>query len=92
MAGTGKSVSRPRSNAIYFAAFCCSTRPPATPRCVPESLETLRRYTDHAWYETRDRRHLFHFSDGGVTLLNQRAMVQLLALLAWDPRAYGTLA
>ena len=37
-------------------------------------------------------RHLFHFSDGGVTLLNQSAMVQLLALLAWDPRAYGRLA
>ena len=52
----------------------------------------LRRYTDHAWYETRDRRHLFHFSDGGVTLLNHSAMVQLLALLAWDPRASGTLA
>jgi Glycosyl hydrolase family 76 len=53
---------------------------------------TIRRYTDYVWDHTRDRHDRFHLSDGGVTLLNQSAVVQLLALLAWDPGAYGTLA
>jgi hypothetical protein len=52
----------------------------------------MRAYTDLAWSERRDRRDRFHFSRGGVTLLDQSAMVQLLALLAWDPGAYRKLA
>ena len=79
-------------NAIYFRNLLLLHAATGDAALRAEILETLRRYTDHAWYETRDRRHLFHFSDGGVTLLNQSAMVQLLALLAWDPRAYGRLA
>jgi len=54
-------------------------------------IDTIRTYSDHAWDRTRDRRDRFHLSDGGVTLLNQSAIVQLLALLAWNSSAYGTL-
>jgi hypothetical protein len=79
-------------NAIYFRNLLLLHAATGDAALRAEILETLRRYTDHAWYETRDRRDLFHFSDGGVTLLNQSAMVQLLALLAWDPGAYGRLA
>lgn len=79
-------------NAIYFRNLLLLHAATGNAALRAEILETLRRYTDHAWYETRDRRDLFHFSDGGVTLLNQSAMVQLLALLAWDPGAYGRLA
>jgi hypothetical protein len=57
-----------------------------------EITDTVRAYSDHAWSERRDRHDGFHFSSGGVTLLDQSAMVQLLALLAWDPGAYRKLA
>lgn len=79
-------------NAIYFRNLLLLHAATGDAALRAEILETLRRYTDHAWHERRDRRHLFHFADGGVTLLNQSAMVQLLALLAWDPGAYGRLA
>jgi hypothetical protein len=55
-------------------------------------IETIRGYTDHVWEHRRDRHDRFHLSDGGVTLLNQSAIVQLLALLAWNPSEYGKLA
>ena len=79
-------------NAIYFRNLLLLHAATGDAALRAEILETLRRYTDHAWYQRRDRRHLFHFSHGGVTLLSQSAMVQLLALLAWDPSAYGRLA
>ncbi|HZU61399.1 MAG TPA: hypothetical protein VE983_10555, partial [Solirubrobacteraceae bacterium] len=48
-------------------------------------------FADAAWTEARDRSHLFHLR-GRPTLLDQSAMVQILALLAWEPAAYGRLA
>jgi hypothetical protein len=49
-------------------------------------------YADAAWTTARDRRDRFRFSRGGPTLLDQSAMVQVYALLAWDPADYGALA
>jgi hypothetical protein len=57
-----------------------------------EMIEALRRYVDWAWEERRDRRDRFHLDPGGVTLLNQSGIVQVLALLAWDPVSYGRIA
>jgi predicted alpha-1,6-mannanase (GH76 family) len=57
-----------------------------------EITDTVRAYVDGAWSERRDRHDGFHVSSRGVTLLDQSAMVQLLALLAWDPGAYRKLA
>ena len=56
-----------------------------------EIVASLRAYADWAWNEHRDRRDRFRVSsqDG---LLDQSAMVQLLALLAWEPGAYHRLA
>ena len=87
-----RASARPRSTRSTSATFCCSTRRRATPHCVPRSSRRFvatptARGTSGAIAAT-----CFHFSSGGVTLLNQSAMVQLLALLAWDPRAYGRLA
>jgi hypothetical protein len=62
------------------------------PRLQSDIIDHLRRYADDAWDRRRDRRDRFHLPDGGVTLLNQSAIVQLLALLAWDPAAYEKLA
>jgi hypothetical protein len=53
---------------------------------------TLSAYADAAWTTARDRHDRFRLSRGGVTLLDQSAMVQIYALLAWDPADYGALA
>jgi hypothetical protein len=57
-----------------------------------EIVEAIKDYVDRGWDEWRDRRGLFYVPNGGVTLLNQSAMVQLLALLAWDPCEYVRIA
>jgi predicted alpha-1,6-mannanase (GH76 family) len=49
-------------------------------------------YAEAAWVTRRDRRDRFRFGRGGPTLLDQSAMVQVYALLAWDPVEYGALA
>jgi Glycosyl hydrolase family 76 len=79
-------------NAIFFRNLLL-LHPVTRDRALQTDIvDTIRRYADHAWDHTRDRHDRFHLSDGGVTLLNQSAVVQLLALLAWDPGAYGSLA
>jgi hypothetical protein len=54
-------------------------------------LEAMRGYADWAWNAARDSDDRFRLPNGGLTLLNQSAIVQLLALLAWDPGRYGLL-
>jgi hypothetical protein len=49
-------------------------------------------YAEAVWATRRDRYDRFHFARGGRTLLDQSAMVQVYALLAWNPRDYGALA
>jgi predicted alpha-1,6-mannanase (GH76 family) len=49
-------------------------------------------YADAAWNTARDRHDRLRLSRGAVTLLDQSAMVQIYALMAWDPAAYGVLA
>jgi hypothetical protein len=56
-----------------------------------EILGAMRGFADAAWSEARDRRNLFHLR-GRPTLLDQSAMVQVLALLSWEPEAYTRLA
>jgi hypothetical protein len=53
---------------------------------------TMESYAESAWSTYRDRRDRFRFSGGGVTLLDQSAMVQIYALLAWEPEDYARLA
>lgn len=49
-------------------------------------------YAQTAWVSRRDRHDRFRFGRGGPTLLDQSAMVQIYALLAWDPDDYPALA
>jgi hypothetical protein len=49
-------------------------------------------YADAVWASRRDRHDRFRFGRGGPALLDQSAMVQVYALLAWDPDDYGALA
>jgi hypothetical protein len=98
-AETGYERQPPAFNAILFRNLLLLHAATADPELRAEILEAMCGYVKYAWGETRDRRDLFHFPSGagggpggGVTLLNQSAMVQLLALLAWAPDAYRTLA
>jgi hypothetical protein len=53
----------------------------------------MKAYSDRAWSEARDpETGLFHFVDGPVQLLEQSAMVQIDALLAWPRSHYTKLA
>ncbi|MFL5823419.1 MAG: glycoside hydrolase family 76 protein [Solirubrobacteraceae bacterium] len=54
-------------------------------------IDAVRAYADAALANARDRRYLFHMR-GRPALLDQSAIVQVLALLAWNPEAYGLLA
>jgi hypothetical protein len=59
----------------------------------PAYKATMQAYADRAWNEVRDpATGLFHFADGPVLLLEQSAMVQIEALLAWPRSRYGDLA
>ncbi|HUA05911.1 MAG TPA: glycoside hydrolase family 76 protein [Solirubrobacteraceae bacterium] len=75
-------------NAIFFRNLLLLHHATRDATLRTDIIDTIRNYTDHAWDRTRDRHDRFHLSNGGVTLLNQSAIVQLLALLAWDPSAY----
>jgi hypothetical protein len=57
-----------------------------------EIIRAMRGYADHAWETLRDDRDCFHFSGSPTSLLDQSAMVQVLALLAWNPDDYPRIA
>lgn len=79
-------------NAIFFRNLLLLHAASDDGELRRQVLDALRGYVDRAWEEWRDREDRFQLPNGGSTLLNQSAMVQLLALLAWDPEQYGRLA
>jgi hypothetical protein len=52
----------------------------------------MRAYADVAWDRWRDGSDRFRIPGRGFTLLGQSAMVQILALLAWEPDRHVLLA
>lgn len=91
-AGGGYERQPPAFNAILFRNLLLLHAATDDAQLRTETIEGIRSYTNYAWYQRRDRRDRFHLSNSDVTLLDQSAMVQLLALLAWDPSAYRRLA
>ena len=91
-ASGGYESQPPAFNAIFFRNLLLLHAATDDASLRTEIVEALRAYTDRAWSQRRDPRDRFHFSSGGVTLLEQSAVVQLLALLAWDPDEYQKLA
>jgi hypothetical protein len=81
----------PSFHAIFFRNLLLLHAATSDEGLREEIIASMRRYTDWAWNERRDARDRFSISDQDG-LLDQSAMVQLLALLAWDPRDYGRLA
>ena len=82
----------PAFNAILFRNLLQLHAATADGRLRERILATMRAYAEMAWTARRDRHDRFRFARGGPTLLDQSAMVQIYALLAWDPEDYGALA
>jgi Glycosyl hydrolase family 76 len=82
----------PAFNAIFFRNLLLLHAATDDLNLRTQIRQAMQGYADGAWSERRDRRDRFHFSRAGVTLLDQSAMVQVLALLAWNPGDYRRLA
>ena len=78
-------------NAIFFRNLLLLHHATEDEQLQSEIRDAMRGFADAAWNEARDRRDLLHLR-GLPTLLDQSAIVQVLALLAWDPENYGKLA
>jgi hypothetical protein len=78
-------------NAIFFRNLLLLHHATKDEQLRTEIHGAMRAFADAAWNEARDRRDLLHLR-GLPTLLDQSAIVQVLALLAWDPANYGRLA
>jgi hypothetical protein len=79
-------------NAIFFRNLLQLHAATSDDGLRADIIAAMRGYADRAWSDHRDADDGFRFSDGAPTLLDQSAMVQVLALLAWDPAEYGKLA
>jgi Glycosyl hydrolase family 76 len=91
-AGAGLVAQPPAFNAIFFRNLLLLHDVTSDEALRAETLAAMRGYADHAWAQLRDRQDGFHVSGRPVTLLDQSGMVQVLALLAWDPADYAKLA
>jgi hypothetical protein len=82
----------PAFNAILFRnllQLCAVTADAGLRQRIRAAICT---YAEAVWASRRDRHDRFRFRRSGPTLLDQSAMVQIYALLAWDPADYGALA
>ena len=91
-AAVGYESQPPAFNAIFFRNLLQLHAATADDWLRTQIVEAMRAYADRAWHEQRTGSDCFRFSRRGATLLDQSAMVQILALLAWDPAAYHKLA
>lgn len=81
----------PSFNAIFFRNLLLLHHATSDARLRQEIMATMRGYADWAWEERRDRADRIRISDQD-RLLDQSALVQILALLAWEPGSYGRIA
>jgi hypothetical protein len=88
----GKLERQPPSfNAIFFRNLLLLHAATADADLRAEIIGAMHGYAEWAWRERRDGGDRFHISDQDG-LLDQSAMVQMLALLAWQPEDYLKLA
>jgi hypothetical protein len=79
-------------NAIFFRNLLQLHAATSDGALRADIIAALRGYADRAWSTHRDGDDSFRFAGRPPSLLDQSAMVQVLALLAWDPADYGNLA
>lgn len=89
----GRYESQPPAfNAIFFRNLLQLHAATGDESLRVRITAAMRDYADHAWAQRRDRQDRFRLAGTRPTLLDQSALVQVLALLAWDPADYGLLA
>lgn len=88
----GLLAQPPAFNAIFFRNLLLLHDVTGDAALQAEMRAAMQGYADHAWAHLRDARDRFRVGRRAVTLLDQSAMVQVLALLAWNPEGYGKLA
>ncbi len=79
----------PAFNAIFFRNLLLLHAATSDAELRAEILDTMHRYAARLWTAQRRRSRS---SRAGETLLDHSAVVQVLALLAWDPDDYAKLA
>jgi len=90
--GSAYDRQPPAFNAILFRNLLLLSAATADIGLRQRIREAMGTYADAAWTIARDRHDRFRFARGRATLLDQSAMVQVFALLAWDPDDYVKLA
>jgi hypothetical protein len=79
-------------DAIYFRGLLQLYQVTADPTLRTRILQTLQTFADDAWSNYRTADGLFRLpSSSGYRLIDQGALVQVFAMLAWDPGDYAKL-
>ena len=81
-------------NAIYFRGLLVLYSVTSDTQLQSEIIQTIQTYADDAWTNHRSVSGLFTFAShagSGYQLLDQGAMLQIYAMLAWDSTDYGKL-
>jgi hypothetical protein len=77
-------------NAIFFRNLLLLHEASSDADLKRSIIQTISAYADEAWETRREENDLF--PKGAPTLLKHAAMIQVFAVLAWDPAQYGRLA
>ena len=87
----GKYFAQPEQfNAIFFRNLLLLHRATATIALKQSIVDVISAYAEEAWQRHRDSNDLF--PKGAPRLLKHAAMIQIYAVLAWDPAEYHKLA
>ncbi len=84
----------PAFNAIFFRGLLVLTSATANTALQSRIMQTIETYADDAWNYYRTPQGLFRFpssSGSGYQLLDQGALLQIYATLAWSPANYSEL-
>jgi hypothetical protein len=81
-------------NAIFFSGLLDLYTVTSDPALQSNIIQTIQTYANDAWSYYRTAQNLFRFpssQNSGYQLLDQGAMVEIYAMLAWNPSNYGKL-
>jgi uncharacterized protein YyaL (SSP411 family) len=81
-------------NAIYFRGLLILYSVTSDTNLQAEIIQAIQTFADDAWNNHRTSSGLFSFassSGAGYQLLDQGALLQIYAMLAWNPSNYGKL-
>ena len=80
--------------AIFFRGLLVLYSATSDTALQSKIIQTIQTYADDAWNNHRSSNGLFSFSSSsgtGYQLLDQGAMLQIYAMLAWNPSDYAKL-